>query len=211
MRLRHAAYLRVSTTGQDPRLQRDAIRTKAGMRHASIDEWFSEKIGGAARARPELIRLRQAIREGKFDVLWVYRLDRLSRGGIRETLQIVDEIRSNGCRIESVADGFSLSDSTGDIVLAVLAWAAQIEREAIGERIRTARTRVAREGGQWGRARKADATMATKIRGMHPDRSVREIAIAMKIPRSTVHAIVSQKGAYARVKKPTKKTTKNRA
>jgi DNA invertase Pin-like site-specific DNA recombinase len=141
--------------------------------------------------------------------VYVYRLDRLSRGGIRETLSIVEELRANGCKIETVADGFSLEGPVADVVLAVLAWAAQMERSAIGERIASARQRVEAAGGSWGRPRRIlDAQVIRNIKTRHRSfgQSIREIAIALKIPKSTVGSVLSEKGAYKpEPKKPQKR------
>lgn len=193
-----AAYLRVSTRGQSVAMQRDAIERAALARGARIDEWFAEKVGGAAAVRPQLDRLRQAVQAGTFDRVFAYRLDRLSRGGIRETLSIVEEFKTHGARIETVADGFALEGAGADVVLAVLAWAAQMERAAIGERVAAARVKVEASGGAWGRPRRVDDATAAKVRTLSKSRTVREIAIALKIPKSTVCDVLSEKGAYKR-------------
>lgn len=193
-----AAYLRVSTRGQSVAMQRDAIERAALARGAVIDEWFAEKAGGAAGSRPVLENLRAAVGTGAFDRVFVYRLDRLSRGGIRSTLALVDEFRAHGARIETVADGFSLEGPAADVVLSVLAWAAQMERAAIGERVAAARVRVEASGGSWGRPRRVDDATAAKVRTLSKSRTVREIAIALKIPKSTVCDVLSEKGAYKR-------------
>ncbi len=204
-----AAYLRVSTKGQSLAMQRDAIQRAAQARGTPIDVWFSEKVGGGADAvRIQLTALRASVQLGTFDRLFVYRLDRLSRGGIRSTLAILDELKANGCRVESVADGFSLEGPASEVVLAVLAWAAQMERAAIGERIAAARTRVEASGGSWGRPRRVDDDTVAKVRALSQSRTVRQIAVALKIPKSTVGAILSEKGAY---KRPRAKALKPRA
>jgi DNA invertase Pin-like site-specific DNA recombinase len=192
-----AAYLRVSTRGPSVSLQRDAIERASRQRGARISVWYSEKAGGAVRARPELERLRAAVRAGEFDRVFVYRLDRLSRGGIRDTLAIVAEFREHGCKIETVADGFSLEGPGADVVLAVLAWAAQMERAAIGERIAAARVRIESDGGTWGRPPRLSAAEIAKCLSLSKaGRTVRQIAVALKIPKSTVGRVVSQNGAY---------------
>jgi DNA invertase Pin-like site-specific DNA recombinase len=179
-------------------MQRDAIERAAQARGAVIDTWFAEKVGGAAPGRPQLEALRKSVQAGFYERVFVYRLDRLSRAGIRETMAIVEEFKAHGCRVETVADGFSLEGPAAQIVLAVLAWAAQMERIAIGERISSARVRIEASGGAWGRPKRVDDRTAGKVRTLAKTRTVREIAIALKIPKSTVGAIVSEKGAYAR-------------
>jgi hypothetical protein len=74
-----------------------------------------------------------------------------------------------------------------EVVLAVMAWAAKMERLATAERIAAARERVEAEGGRWGRPQRmarADVFRAQAMRAA--GRSIREIAIALKHPRSTV-------------------------
>ena len=51
----------------------------------------------------------------------------------------------------TVADGFDLAGPVAEVVLAVMAWAAKMERLAINERIAAARERLAEEGRPWGR------------------------------------------------------------
>lgn len=203
-----AAYIRVSTRGQSLTMQRDAIQRAALARGFVIDVWFSEKVGGAALARPQLATLREAVALGKFDRVVVYRLDRLSRGGIRSTLALVDEFKAHACRIESIADGFALDGPASEVVLAVLAWSAQMERAAIGERVASARAKVEASGGSWGRPRRVDDETVARVRALSKRASVRQIAVACKIPKSTVQAILSEKGPY----KPTRaKGSKPRA
>jgi DNA invertase Pin-like site-specific DNA recombinase len=62
-----------------------------------------------------------------------------------------------------------------------------MERLAINERIAAARERVEAEGGKWGRpSRFTDADRA-KVLALHREgRSIRGIAIAMKVPKSTI-------------------------
>lgn len=204
-----AAYVRVSSRGQSTTTQRDAIARVAEGRGFAIDVWYSEKIGGAAAARPQLDLLREAIRLGSISRVFVYRIDRLSRGGIRDTLSIVEEIRRHGAQISTVDDGFDLDGPWTDIVIAVMAWAAQMERSAIGERIAAARVRVEASGGSWGRPRRVDPYLVGRCRAMAKDGStVREIAIALKIPKSTVGVVLSEKGAYKRAPKTRLKKAK---
>jgi DNA invertase Pin-like site-specific DNA recombinase len=191
-----AAYVRVSSASQSVSTQRDAIVQLAGGRGDSIERWYEECEGAHHLARPELRRLRAAIRRHEISRLYVYAIDRLGRSGIRDTFSVVDEIRSCRCDLVSVADPFAFDS---DIALAVLAWSAQQERRRIGERISAARARVEREGGTWGRPAVVDPKTAREIwvlrrRGA----SVREIGTTLRVGKSTVHTVLSEKGHYAR-------------
>jgi DNA invertase Pin-like site-specific DNA recombinase len=189
------AYLRVSSRSQSVQTQRDAIERVARARGERIDRWFEEKrTGKALTNRPVLAALRDEIRRGAVGILYVYRLDRLTRSGIRDTFEVVEEFRARRVQIVTVADGFVVDGPAADVVLAVLAWAAQMERLAIGERIADAHQRVTAAGGAWGRPRRVDRQTADRLLADHASgRSVRQIAIAYKVPRSTVARIVSQK------------------
>ncbi len=160
--------------------------------------WFEEKKSGRNIERPVLQKLRAAVRAGVVGRLYVFRIDRLTRSGIRDTLALVEEFRRGGAELVSIADGFDLSGHGAEVVLAVLAWAAQMERNAIGERIKAARVRIEREGGRWGRPRSIDPTTLKKIRALERSGvSLRAIAIAVKVPRSTLSDALNERGHYA--------------
>lgn len=209
-----AAYVRVSSRSQDGATQTEAIERAATTRGDEIRYWCVEKRSAKTLERPGLARLRELVRSGEISRLYLFRLDRLARSGIRDTLQLVEEFRAAGCIIVTIADGFDLSGPAADIVIAVMAWAAQMERLALGERISAARARVEAKGGRWGRPRGLDDAMVKKIRDRANGagaKSIRAIAMAVKVPRSTVATVLSGKGAYAeRAVKPKKKGRERR-
>ena len=146
-----AAYVRVSSRSQDAAYQRAAIERAAHARGEQIDLWFSDVASGRSMDRPELSAALAAIRGGMVGRLWVWRVDRLTRSGIVDTLTVLQEMRRHGCACASVADGFSLDGPAADVILAVLAWAAQMEREKIAENQAAARVRLEAAGRAWGR------------------------------------------------------------
>lgn len=193
-----AAYVRVSSRAQDLATQKDAIRRAARARRHRVARWFEEHQSGRSLARPVLGELRELVRAGVVRTLYVFRIDRLTRSGIRDTLALLEELRGAGCKVITIADGFDLEGPATEVVLAVLAWAAQMERLALGERISAARSRIAAQGGAWGRPSRADSRTVERVRALRGKRSVRAIAAALKIPRSTVASILAETGAYAK-------------
>ncbi|MBK8994604.1 MAG: recombinase family protein [Myxococcales bacterium] len=194
--MKTAAYLRVSSKSQDHATQRAAIERAASTRGDTVSAWYAEKQSGKSMARAELQRLRVDARAGHLRRLYVFRLDRLTRSGIRDTFELIEELRAHGVDIVSVADGFDLHGPASEVVLAVMAWAAKMERIAINERIAAARERVEAAGGRWGRPRRMARDDVARAAAMQAQgRSVREIAVALKVPRSTVgRALASQNG-----------------
>jgi DNA invertase Pin-like site-specific DNA recombinase len=179
-------------------MQRTAIQRAAKARGDRIREWFQERESARVLDRPELGRLREAARAGRVSKLYVYRLDRLARSGIRDTLSLLEELKLAGCAVETIADGFTMGGPAHDVVVAVLAWAAQMERLAIGERISDARARARAQGKHWGRRRAVGAAAVQKIRKLVGSGvSIRSIAQQLKVPRSTVADVVAEKGPYS--------------
>ncbi len=185
-----AAYIRVSTRAQNHATQRDAIERAAKSRGEKIDRWFAEKQSAKKLERPVLTEIRDLSRQGYVRKLYVFRLDRLARSGIRDMLMVLEELESHGTKIISVADGIDLEGPARDVVVSVLAWAGQWEHRAHGERVSAARARVEAKGGHWGRPRSTTEKQAQEIfERKKKGQSIRLISIAMKIPRSTVGAI----------------------
>jgi DNA invertase Pin-like site-specific DNA recombinase len=186
-RMRTVAYARVSSDSQDLATQRDAIARLASVRGHEIAEWYAEKASGKTMARPELDRLRRDARRGELERIYVFKLDRLTRSGLLDTVSLVQELQGRGVELVSVADGFDLSGRMAELVIAVMGWAAQFEREQIAVRTAAARTRLESEGRAWGRPRRMNPMDIDRARELRAaGRSVREIAVALRIPKATV-------------------------
>ncbi|WP_406695190.1 recombinase family protein [Singulisphaera sp. Ch08] len=106
--MRAAVYARVSTAkqGRDQTIlsQLDALRAWAQANshdlkedHVFIDEGYS----GSRLDRPALDRLRDAAREGEFDVVAVFSPDRLARRYAYQIL-LLEEFRRAACEVEFV-------------------------------------------------------------------------------------------------------------
>ena len=193
--MRAAAYLRVSSKAQTLDMQRDAIARAARARGDRITTWYSEKQSAKTIARPVLTSLRQDARAGHVRRLYVFRLDRLTRSGIRDTFEVVAEFRTAGCELMTVSDGFDLSGPAAEVVLAVMAWASKMERLAINERIAAARVRLEAAGRAWGRPPVLSPKERKTVLNLHRDgRPVRSIAQAVGASRSAVYrAIVASR------------------
>src|SRR5689334_7706679 len=93
------AYVRVSSKAQDHKSQRAELERVAKARGDTIGRWYAEKMTAAALARPALEQLRADARAGKIRRVYVYRLDRLTRSGIRDTFEVVEELRQAGAQL----------------------------------------------------------------------------------------------------------------
>ena len=151
--MRAAIYARVSTDkqGRDQTIdsQLDALRRWATAHghelkddHVYIDEGYS----GARLDRPALDRLRDAAREGEFDVVGVYSPDRLARRYAYQVL-LLEEFRKAACDVEFIERPIS-DDPHDQLLLQIQGAIAEYERAVLGERFRRGKLQKAR-AGQW--------------------------------------------------------------
>jgi DNA invertase Pin-like site-specific DNA recombinase len=210
-----AAYVRVSTAAQDYEHQVAAIDRAAKARGEHVGNWYAEKCSSTTLDRPELARLRADVRAGMVRKVYVFRIDRLARVGIGGTLRIVEELRDHGAELVTVADGFDLRGPAADVVLAVMAWAAKMERLALMERTSAARERIEAAGGHWGRPRRVikGETLARARELRETGHTIRYCAQALKVPRATLAralSAVSKAAASQRDRAPLKTPVKAR-
>src|SRR3981189_2025178 len=102
---------------------------------------------GGNLERPALQQLFAEIREGKVDVLVVYKIDRLTRS-LADFAKIVETFDAKGVSFVSVTQQFNTTTSMGRLQLNVLLFFAQFEREVTGERIRD-KIAASKKKGMW--------------------------------------------------------------
>lgn len=97
--------------------------------------------------RPAGIRLLEDARQGRFDQLLVFKLDRLGRD-TRLILNAVAELEKHGVRVRSMTEEFDTATATGRLMLTMLSGFAAHERELIRERSIAGTNRKV-EAGAW--------------------------------------------------------------
>jgi DNA invertase Pin-like site-specific DNA recombinase len=186
-----AAYVRVSSRSQSDEMQRDGIARLAQARGDEVVTWYAEKASARSLQRPVLNQLRSDVRTGLVRKVYVWRLDRLIRTGIRDMLDLIEQFERGGAELVTVSDGFDMGGPGRDIVIAVMAWAAEMERLAIGERIAAAIERTRMRGETWGRPPGFSAHKARRVVELkNSGKTIRAIAMALKLPKSTVGRIL---------------------
>ena len=135
-------YARVSTDDQSLDSQTDALSA------AGAEKVFADKISGSRRARPDLDRMLEQLRDG--DVVTVTKYDRLARS-LKDLLEIVEAIRERGAGFRSLAEDIDTTTPAGRLVFHVFASIAQFERERISERTREGLASARKRGRVGGR------------------------------------------------------------
>ncbi len=197
-------YVRVSSRAQDDATQRSAIERAAAARGDTICAWYAEKRSAKTNARPELRRLRDDVRTGVARKVYVFKLERLVRTGVGDTFAVVDEVRRGGAVLVAVADNLTIVPDKDDVASEVLIFAfglaAKLERTAINDRIGAARERIEAEGGRWGRPHAIDRATLERARALRAEgRTVRDVAVALKVKRSTLARALATDAGGGRV------------
>src|SRR5262245_939131 len=113
-----AAYVRVSTVGQNEAGQRAEIdRWLQGNDVRSL-RWFVDKQTGDNLDRPAFEKLQQAVFAGEVGTVVVYKLDRLSRS-LRDGIDVLHEWCEKGIRVVSVTQQIDFNGAVGKMMAAV--------------------------------------------------------------------------------------------
>ncbi len=102
---------------------------------------------GGSLERPALQALLDKIRDGKIDVVVVYKVDRLTRS-LADFAKLVELFDTHVVSFVSVTQAFNTTTSMGRLTLNVLLSFAQFEREITGERIRD-KIAASKKKGLW--------------------------------------------------------------
>ncbi len=173
-----AAYIRVSSTDQNPDRQIGAI--------GKVDETFTDQVSGKSRAdRPALAQMLRYVRRG--DTVRVASMDRLARWAVDLT-QLVQDLTVKGVRVEFVTERLTFDPGGDDpfatFQLHLLGAVAQLERSLIRERQREGIEIAKTKGVYQGRARKLTPEQIT---------TARDLACSRRV----LYDALSARGAYA--------------
>lgn len=179
-------YARCSTAQQELQSQLDALEA------ARCKRVFSEKISTRIKVRPELekaLKLAYDIKEAAPDqevILTVHELKRLARNAA-ELMMLSGQLQGAGVQLELLTGpltGIHDPNGMGAMFFAVLAAAAQIERNYIREKTLEGQVTAAAKGNHGGRPKVIDEDMLTFARALK-DKGVPVPEIAKKLTIKT--------------------------
>jgi len=135
-------------------LQAQSEACEAYIRSQRHEGWVSARtryddggFSGGNMERPALQRLLADIRDGRIDIIVVYKVDRLTRS-LADFARLVEIFDAQGVSFVSVTQQFNTTSSMGRLTLNVLLSFAQFEREVTGERIRD-KIAASKKKGMW--------------------------------------------------------------
>ncbi len=147
---RVAIYIRVSTTEQAEEGFSVPAQKEKLINYCKAREWIISDIyidpgySGSNINRPAIQKLITEIKN--FDIVLVYKLDRLSRSQ-KDTLHLIEDVfLSNKVDFVSLSEAFDTSTPFGRASIGILSVFAQLERENIKERSKLGKKERAKNG-----------------------------------------------------------------
>ena len=145
-----ALYCRVSTAiqfekGNSIPEQKKRLKAYCESRGWNDYEFFVDPgHSGSNMDRPGLQDLIRKVKD--FDMVLVYKLDRLSRNQ-RDILYLIEDVfKKNGVEFNSITENFDTSTPVGKLMLSMMGAFAELERQQINERMMMGRIASASKG-----------------------------------------------------------------
>ncbi len=148
-----ALWNRVSDPGQHTENQLAVLQDWARRREMEIVQVYELQESAWQGAHQKMLsQVYLDARQGKFSVLLVWALDRLSRQGPLATLEIVHRLGRAGVQVWSYQEPWTESGGELlDLLLAITGWVARMESNRRSERTKAGLARAVSQGTRLGR------------------------------------------------------------
>jgi site-specific DNA recombinase len=150
--VRVAIYRRISTDEERQPFSLEAQQERLQAYVAAQPGWlltrsYSDRMSGKRLDRPGLQQALADAGTGRYDLLLVFKVDRLARstGGLA---RVLEELDGAGVAFRSASEPFDTSTAAGRMMMQMLGVFAEFEREMIVERTRMGLVRKAAKG-EW--------------------------------------------------------------
>lgn len=148
-----AVWTRVSTSEQDSKNQLLSIHReidRRGLLCVRVFDFSGSAFRGAHRKL--LSEVYESARLGRYQTLVIWSLDRLSREGVSETLEIVRRLAKSGVNLLSTQESWlEQSGELRELLLSLVSWVAKFESERRSERTKAGLERAKASGKKLGR------------------------------------------------------------
>lgn len=181
-----AIYARVSTDKQKTELQLTELRAYVKRSKWKIyKEYIDKGHTGANTRRPAFTRMMADAAKKKFNVLLVWKLDRLSRS-MRDLVNTISEIEGLGLDFISYENQIDTQTPAGKLLFHVIGAVAEFEHDIIRERVRAGLASARRRGQRLGRPPHSKAKRAKARRLRQKGESYRAIARTLKVSEGSI-------------------------
>lgn len=131
--MKAALYCRVSTEEQDANKQEYLLKQYCQRMDIDVFAIYTDIISGSKESRPSFNKLLVDMRDFKFDMVIVTKLDRIGRS-LQHLLSIFNEFRNKKVEFVATTQNIDTSTASGKLQLHILSAFAEFERSIISER-----------------------------------------------------------------------------
>ena len=146
--MKAAIYARVSTEEQETANQLPVLFNMIQQRGYELVITYQEQdTAWKDGHQPELARMLDDARRGRFQILLIWALDRLTRAGALAILNLIDRLKKYGVKVISCQESWTEAPGElADILYAMTGWVAQMESKRRSERTKAGIARKKAEG-----------------------------------------------------------------
>jgi len=181
-----AVYARVSTDRQTADMQLNELRDFVKRSKWKIyQEYIDQGYTGSNTKRPGFIEMMIQARRKKFDILLVWKLDRLSPS-LKDLINTLDELGSLGIDFISYENQLDTSTPTGKLVFQIIGAVAEFEKDIIRERVKAGLANTRRKGKRLCRPPISDDVFKKAAYLRAEGLSFRKVGKSLKVDEGTV-------------------------
>jgi DNA invertase Pin-like site-specific DNA recombinase len=190
---RAGLYLRVSTEAQTTENQAIELKRYCERQGWTIAKTYEDHaVSGTQRDRPSLDEMLSDAQRGKFDVVVVWKIDRLARS-TAHLLEILNLLRANHVDFCASTQGIDTTTAHGRMLFTFLGAIGEFERELITERVTAGIKRAKANGVQFGRPRVGfDINRAIELRkeGLSWGQLAKRMGVSSATLRRTIYPLL---------------------
>lgn len=148
--MRVAIYARVSTDDQSSEMQIQELIEHIKYHKLILTKQYVDVMSGSKDSRPALNSLLEDAKRNEFDMLLVWKIDRLGRSATH-LLNILTDLQKLNISFMSKQESIDTSTPMGKCIFTILASIAELERSVIIDRVKCGLANARRKGVKLGR------------------------------------------------------------
>ena len=130
-------YARVSTYDkQDIETQIQIVKDYCKGNNIEVVKVYQDKESGMKDSREEFNQMLNDMRQGLFDCIVVWKLDRIGRS-VSHLIKLFEEFNNKGVRFISITQSFNTTTPEGKLFLRMMMLLAEYERDLTSSRIKS--------------------------------------------------------------------------
>jgi len=189
-----AIYARVSTDKQAVDMQLNELRKFIKRSKWEVYQEYIDQATGANSSRPGYSAMMLDAKQKKFDVLLVWKLDRLGRS-LKDLILTLDEMASLDIDFIAYDQQINTSTPVGKLTFQIIGAMAEFERAIMSERVKAGLNNARLKGKRLGRPPLPDSVkqkvFRLKKQGMSNKKISQGLNIAMGSVRKTLESLES--------------------